>query len=365
MSAAVLLPLLVSCNISEEASSHVYENFDVSAYAGVEFPEEAFTFGELLPPYIHFDPQTKANILYTGAQKTVLTVFEKIDIYESVYANYPYLSLRAGESVVITEPYDEHGWSEVFSPDGAPLGFARYPRTSCVNPEVRLYARVPYESGITRDSDGNEVTAYSHLTDVSEHLNVLYSGSVPFEDTDLTGYDVCVEMKLSTADTSAEKPFYRRNLCLLQYDTLMNFKKAVQILKNDGYTPVIYDAYRPTSVHRAWHLADSSIPDPDEGMGGIHDRGCAIDLSLLDSDGKLLVMPTALYAFDSDRSASEQAKLNAGYLKSVMESCGFVGDDTKWWHFESAEPEKYLPTDHAVDSIALVPCRQSTEGRLQ
>ena len=49
-SAAMLLNItlsLSSCAVSSEAKEHIYEDFDVKSYLGVEFPEEAFHFGKL------------------------------------------------------------------------------------------------------------------------------------------------------------------------------------------------------------------------------------------------------------------------------------------------------------------------------
>ena len=36
-----------SCAVSQEAKNHVYKDFDVKAHVGIEFPAEAFDFGEL------------------------------------------------------------------------------------------------------------------------------------------------------------------------------------------------------------------------------------------------------------------------------------------------------------------------------
>ena len=169
-------------------------------------------------------------------------------------------------------------------------------------------------------------------------------------------------MKLSTNETSIGEPFYERNLCLLQYDTLQKFMKAVKIFANDGYKVVIYDAYRPTSVQQRWFdvvRVHKWVANPQIGMGGVHDRGTAIDMSLIDSEGNELEMPTPMHTFTeaSARTSvmSDEARANMDYMTRVMVSVGFTYITSEWWHFQCVNTKNYLPTDHPIDEIALVP----------
>ena len=206
------------------------------------------------------------------------------------------------------------------------------------------YAYLPRESGMARDADGNMVAASSHLVDV-----LLDNDKFEFK------------MKLATEGTSIGKPFYTRNLCILQYDTLQKLITAAELFEKDGYTIVIYDAYRPTSVQQRWFdviRVHKWVADPSVGMGGIHDRGTAVDMTLMDRNGVELDMPTAIHTLTeaSSRYAAMTAvqKQNVNYMTNIMVQCGFDYIRSEWWHFQDTNTVNYLPTDHPIDEIPLV-----------
>lgn len=205
------------------------------------------------------------------------------------------------------------------------------------------YAYLPEETGMAPLSDGTLVAAKSHLVDVR-----LYTDKLE------------IKMKLATNGTSIGEPFYNRNLCMLQYDTLQKLLKAVERFEKDGYTIVIYDAYRPTSVQQRWFdviRVHKWVADPSIGMGGIHDRGVAVDMTLM-KDGVELDMPTAMHTLTeaSSRYAAmtDVQRQNVNYMTNIMVQCGFTYIRSEWWHFQDSEIANYLPTDHPIDEIPLV-----------
>ena len=187
---------------------------------------------------------------------------------------------------------------------------------------------LPEESGMAKNKDSELVPATSKLVDVR-----LYTDTLD------------IKMKLATNGTSIGEPFYHRNLCMLQEDTLMKLLDAVEKFEADGYTVVIYDAYRPTSVQQRWFdvvRVHKWVADPSIGMGGIHDRD----------------MPTAMHTFSDAASrwatmTAEQRK-NVDYMTKIMVECGFTYINSEWWHFQDSLIENYLPTDHPIDEIPLV-----------
>jgi len=206
------------------------------------------------------------------------------------------------------------------------------------------YAFLPEESGMAPLSDGTLVPATSHLVDVR-----LYSDAF------------AIKMKLATAGTSIGEPFYNRNLCMLQYDTLQKLIKAADLFAKDGYTIVIYDAYRPTSVQQRWFdviRVHKWVADPSIGMGGIHDRGVAVDMTLMDKNGVELDMPTAMHTLTEAASRyaamTDVQKKNVNYMTNIMVKCGFDYIRSEWWHFQDTGIANYLPTDHPIDEIPLV-----------
>lgn len=363
-SAAMLLNItlsLSSCAVSSEAKEHIYEDFDVKSYLGVEFPEEAFHFGKLgaslpavsdkLPNYPDFDT------------KFPMTVYEGMDIYETKTSQYPYTTLTGGTSVILEEPESGSEWATVYDIYGEKLGYTKNGFLHAVNEGMAVYAELPVEHGVARTNTGEMVDAYSHLVDVRKYLRAYESTEISNEGVDLSKYDVKISMKLSTSDTSIGEPFYNSNLCLLQYDTVQKLMYAISLFAKDGYKVVIYDAYRPTSVQQKWFdvvRVHKWVANPKIGMGGVHDRGTAIDMSLIDADGNELEMPTPMHTFTeasarTSPTMSDTARANMEYMTNVMVSSGFTYINSEWWHFQCVNTKDYLPTDHPIDEIPLVP----------
>lgn len=114
-------------------------------------------------------------------------------------------------------------------------------------------------------------------------------------------------------------------------------------LNKKGLGLKIFDAYRPYSVtERMWEPVkdDRYAADPKKGSG--HNRGIAVDLTIIDLQTKEELdmgtgfdnfSDTAHHAFQGLPSAVLQ---NRTMLKLLMESHGFKALDTEWWHY-------YLP----------------------
>ena len=81
-------------------------------------------------------------------------------------------------------------------------------------------------------------------------------------------------------------------------------REVQEDLKDRGYRLKVFDGYRPRSVQRIfWNIC----PDPkfvaDPEKGSVHNRGYAVDLTLLDLQGRELPMPTPFGRFHGKRPA--------------------------------------------------------------
>lgn len=88
-----------------------------------------------------------------------------------------------------------------------------------------------------------------------------------------------------------------------------------------------------------------------------HNRGCAIDLTLVDlKTGDELAMPT-LYDDFSDKAHPDYPYLspvilaNREKLISTMEKYGFTVYYAEWWHFDFAGWDRYEILDIPFDSL--------------
>jgi D-alanyl-D-alanine dipeptidase len=116
--------------------------------------------------------------------------------------------------------------------------------------------------------------------------------------------------------------------------------KVAEELKEKGLGIKIWDAYRPyrTTV-RFWELIHDErfVANPSKGSG--HNRGTAVDLTLVDlKTGKELEMPTPFddfspTAFHAATNMDQVRISNRELLRSTMEKFGFVRLETEWWHY--------------------------------
>lgn len=133
-------------------------------------------------------------------------------------------------------------------------------------------------------------------------------------------------------------------------DSLLAVQKE---LNKNGWGLKIFDAYRPYSVtERMWEPVqdDRYAADPRKGSG--HNRGIAVDLTIIDlSTKKEFDMgtgfdnfsDTAHHAFTQLPSAVLQ---NRQLLKKIMEDHGFKALDTEWWHY-------YLPNSRQYELLDI------------
>lgn len=158
---------------------------------------------------------------------------------------------------------------------------------------------------------------------------------------DITDLDstIIIDLKYATADNFMGDTLYSANICLLRRNVAEQLVKVHHSLCNMRLGLKIWDAYRPLSVQKKmWE----KIPDPryvaDPARGSNHNRGAAVDVTLVDAKGNEVEMPTEFDDF-SQRArsdypdASERAKQNRELLQRAMISHGFLTISSEWWHF--------------------------------
>ena len=103
----------------------------------------------------------------------------------------------------------------------------------------------------------------------------------------------------------------------------------------------IFDAYRPyAATLRLYEVYPDTTFVASPRAGSRHNRGCAVDLTLVElATGKELPMPTGYDDF-SLKAASDYTGLpdtimaNRKFLFSIMARFGFSHYKSEWWHFD-------------------------------
>ncbi len=183
----------------------------------------------------------------------------------------------------------------------------------------------------------------------SPRQNKEIEGLVLVQDVDPT---VVIDLRYATENNFTKKKIYPTNVCVLHRETAQKFARANADFRKDGYRLKIWDAYRPPYVQNVfWGLVPDEryVANPAKG-GSRHNRGGAVDVTLVDKDGRELEMPSDFDDFSKKASPtnpamSPAAKKNSEYLKMVMVKNGFTPYEHEWWHFDDSDWQQFPLVD--------------------
>jgi D-alanyl-D-alanine dipeptidase len=152
---------------------------------------------------------------------------------------------------------------------------------------------------------------------------------------------IVLDIRYATSNNFMHRKMYKQARAFARLPVVMALKDVEEDLKTRGLGIKIYDAYRPYAVTVKFY---EETPDTnfvaDPRRGSKHNRGCAIDMSLIDlKTGKELDMPTGFDSFSKKAGANypdlpKQEIANRELLKSVMAAHGFRVIATEWWHYD-------------------------------
>lgn len=149
-----------------------------------------------------------------------------------------------------------------------------------------------------------------------------------------------LELRYATDNNFTKQQIYNCARCFLRPEIADRLQLAQEYLqKNKGWSFRLYDCYRPyTAQKKLWEI----VPDPryvtDPAKGSMHNRGAAIDLTIVDQNGNNLDMGTAYDHFGQEAhwdyiDLPKEVLQNRAYLKDLMERFGFKSISTEWWHY--------------------------------
>jgi len=169
--------------------------------------------------------------------------------------------------------------------------------------------------------------------------------------------DFVYDMKYATSDNFLKAKVYDCAECFLRLKTVKALIETNLELMKKGYKIKIFDCYRPLDIQkRMWKI----VPNPEyvanPSKGSIHNRGGAVDITLVDANGIELNMGTTFDFFGIEAShnyqnLSQEIKSNRELLKTTMIKYGFNSFDSEWWHYnlKSALNDKVSNTKWKCD----------------
>jgi D-alanyl-D-alanine dipeptidase len=158
--------------------------------------------------------------------------------------------------------------------------------------------------------------------------------------------DFVYDMKYSTTDNFLKAKVYDCAECFLRLKTVKALLKANTKFIQKGYRIQLFDCYRPLDIQKKmWQIVSNLEYVADPAKGSIHNRGGAVDITLVDNNGKALDMGTPFDFFGPEAShnyqfLSDEVKQNRVFLKQIMQENGFISFDSEWWHYNLQNASK-------------------------
>lgn len=158
---------------------------------------------------------------------------------------------------------------------------------------------------------------------------------------------VVLDLRYATTNNFTGQVLYPEARAWLRSCTAQRLVRAQRELASLGLRLKVFDAYRPLSVQRRlWALVPDERYVANPAKGSRHNRGAAVDVTLVDRFGRDLAMPTDFddlseRAHRHFRDLPEDVLATRDLLERVMSRNGFVGLPTEWWHFDDVDYQAY------------------------
>lgn len=163
--------------------------------------------------------------------------------------------------------------------------------------------------------------------------------------------NIQVDLRYATKDNFTGCVIYDFTDAWLRYGTVQKLSAVLERLEPEGYTLLIWDAFRPAEAQfRLWEVCPDPtyVANPNRGFSS-HSRGNTVDLTLVSLDGEAVEMPSGFDDFSAraNRDYSDVSQTAAGHarlLEDAMAACGFRPYSGEWWHYSD---EDSYPVDEA------------------
>jgi D-alanyl-D-alanine dipeptidase len=167
---------------------------------------------------------------------------------------------------------------------------------------------------------------------------------------------IAVDLRYATPNNFIGRDLYSPYDCAwLHRDAACALERVVAWLKDKrpGCTPLVLDALRPQRVQQQlWDAlagTDLQMYLANPQRGSIHSFGMALDITILDEQGRELDMGTGFddmtalshpvleERFVASGELTSLQIANRRLLRDAMFQAGFVGINTEWWHFDCGD----------------------------
>ncbi|WP_231458644.1 MULTISPECIES: M15 family metallopeptidase [unclassified Pedobacter] len=160
--------------------------------------------------------------------------------------------------------------------------------------------------------------------------------------------NIKLDIRYATKNNFMQQVMYKQARAFARKQVVESLKKVQKELNKKGLGLKIFDGYRPYKITVEFYKKASDknfVANPAKGSK--HNRGCALDLTIINlKTGKELEMATPYDSFSKAAAAnyepvSDEVRKNREYLIAVMKKNKLNVLINEWWHYDFQGWENY------------------------
>jgi zinc D-Ala-D-Ala dipeptidase len=163
---------------------------------------------------------------------------------------------------------------------------------------------------------------------------------------------IVLDIRYATTNNFTKERIYTLAKAYARKPVAEALKKIQSDLKPHGLGIKIFDAYRPyKATVKFYEIYRDTTYVASPYRGSRHNRGCALDLTIIDlKTQEELKMPTGYDSFSKEAWPSTPVKdpvirKNRALLINTMQKHGFKVNSSEWWHFDFIGWKKFEVLD--------------------
>jgi zinc D-Ala-D-Ala dipeptidase len=167
-----------------------------------------------------------------------------------------------------------------------------------------------------------------------------------------------LDIRYATKNNFTSEQIYNLPKAYARKPVAEALRKAQAEFNKLGYGIKVFDAYRPyAATVKFYEIYKDTTYVASPYRGSRHNRGCAIDMTMVDlKTGKDVPMPTEYDSFKKEAWPSTPVKdpvikKNRDLIIAVMHKHGFKVNSSEWWHFDFIGWQKFEVMDITFEEL--------------
>lgn len=173
---------------------------------------------------------------------------------------------------------------------------------------------------------------------IMQKPNISYDTTQWNELTEKNG--MLFDIRYATDNNFTGKQIYNCARCFLRPELAKKINQMhADIQKRYGYGLKMFDCYRPRPAQqKLWDIVPNAMYVTPPKKGSMHNRGLAVDLTIVDENGIELDMGTEYDYFGKEAHRTYHhpdpiVRKNRELHRLLLEAHGLSGIRTEWWHY--------------------------------